>query len=143
MISLSKENQSEYISPAIKQLFLPGVAGSLAVLFSHPMDLVKTRLQLDNEMAKRGASRHYTGIFNCLSHNWNNHGIRGIQRGVSYGILREFFFSSARIGSFEPTLVIFKKLIGTDDSAISSFERYVVGQTVGFNLMFKSIHIYI
>ena len=60
-------------------------AGSCAVFFSHPIDLTKTRLQLDNELAKRGSPRAYKGIFDCLYHNWSNFGIRGLQRGLQFG----------------------------------------------------------
>lgn len=61
------------------------LTGSCAVVFSHPMDLTKTRLQLDNELAKRGSPRSYKGILDCLQHNFNNYGIRGLQRGLQFG----------------------------------------------------------
>lgn len=44
---------------------LPAIAGGLAVLFSHPLELTKTRIQLDNERAQsRNIPRQYSGVFN-------------------------------------------------------------------------------
>ena len=36
----------------VKQLGMPAVAGSLAACFTHPLELTKIRLQLDNELAQ-------------------------------------------------------------------------------------------
>jgi peptide methionine sulfoxide reductase MsrB len=35
-----------------KQIGLPAVSGAMAVCFSHPLELTKIRLQLDNELAQ-------------------------------------------------------------------------------------------
>ncbi len=135
---MASDNHS-FLSNGTKQMLYPGIAGSMAVLFSHPIDLTKTRLQLDNEMAKRGAPRHYSGIVNCISHNWKKDGIRGLQRGLSFGIAREFAYSSARIGSFDPALKIMKNINGTSNSPPTYFERYVVGQTMGNYFKFQYV----
>lgn len=85
----------------LKQFGLPAVAGSTAVLFSHPLELVKSRLQLDNELRARGAPSRYAGWYDCVRTSWARGGARDLWRGVQFGVAREFVFNSARIGSFD------------------------------------------
>lgn len=86
---------------------------------------------IDNEMATKGSPRAYRGIFHCLYHNWQTAGIKGLQRGLSYGILREFFFNGARIGCYEPVLHQYQKFRSIDSSSLSNYERFFLGQIVG------------
>ena len=85
----------------LKQFGLPAVAGSTAVLASHPLELVKSRLQLDNELRARGATSQYTGWLDCVQTSWARGGARDLWRGVQFGVAREFVFNAARIGSFD------------------------------------------
>lgn len=126
----------EFLPPLVKQILLPSLAGSTAVCFTHPMDLTKIRLQLDNEMAKKGSPRAYKGIFHCLQHNWTNDGIRGLQRGLSFGIVREFLFTGCRIGLYDVALKRFKVFRGTGEVAPTASEQMIVGQSVGKMLGF-------
>ena len=88
----------------LEQLGAPATAGGISVIFSHPLELVKVRLQLDNERASRGTPRLYRGWIDCLRQNWGTCGIRGLQQGLSVGIAREMCFNAIRIGLFEPVL---------------------------------------
>ena len=45
----------------LQQMGLPALAGGIAVCFSHPLELTKVRLQLDNERGLRGEPRMYRG----------------------------------------------------------------------------------
>jgi len=85
----------------LKQFGLPAVAGSLAVLVSHPLELTKVRLQLDNELKARGSVGEYKGWLDCVATSWRRGGFRNLWRGVQFGVAREFFFNAARIGSFD------------------------------------------
>lgn len=80
-------------------------------------------------MALKGSKRSYNGILHCLYHNWETAGIRGLQRGLSYGIMREFFFNGARIGCYEPILHQYQKL--KHNQTLSNYERFFIGQIVG------------
>lgn len=88
--------------PLIEQLGAPAVAGGIAVCFSHPLELTKVRLQLDNERAAQGTPRMYKGWVDCVVSNWRSDGVRGLQRGLSLGITREVCFNAVRIGLLEP-----------------------------------------
>ena len=74
--------------PLVAQLGMPALAGGMAVIFSHPLELTKVRLQLDNERAAQGTPRSYKGWLDCVVQNWRADGVRGLQRGLSLGIAR-------------------------------------------------------
>ena len=87
-----------------KQFGLPACAGSLAVCISHPLELTKVRLQLDNELVARGQPGRYRGWRHCVATSWRAGGVGNLWSGLSFGVAREFVFNCVRIGSFEPVL---------------------------------------
>ncbi|KAH8051573.1 oxidative phosphorylation uncoupler [Aureococcus anophagefferens] len=90
----------------LKQFGLPAVAGSLAVCVSHPLELTKVRLQLDNELQARGSAGRYGGWLDCVRESWRAGGVGNLWSGLRFGVAREFAFNCARIGSFEPALAV-------------------------------------
>jgi solute carrier family 25, member 34/35 len=54
-----------------------------------------------------------------------------LQRGLSFGILREFFFNGARIGCYEPVLHQYQRIRNIDPQSMSNYERFFLGQLVG------------
>jgi solute carrier family 25, member 34/35 len=67
-------------------------AGALAacgaVTVTNPMEVVKTRLQLQGELAARGqVKKIYTGVFQALRVIAINEGIRGIIRNLKNGLI--------------------------------------------------------
>ena len=119
----------------VAMLGMPAAAGGLAVCFTHPLELTKVRLQLDNEAAA-WTQRVYKGWIDCFVQNFKTDGVRGLQRGLSLGIAREVCFNAVRIGLLEPvTDGVHMSAIATglvDASAMpSSTERLVSGLTCG------------
>lgn len=112
-----------------KQALLPGFAGCCAVSFSHPLEMTKVRLQLDNELAKKGAVRAYRGFIHCISNSWKTQGIIGLQRGLSFGMAREFCFNALRIGAYDPSLAAYALTLNGAEP--STFEKFAVGLCVG------------
>lgn len=92
--------------PLWLEMALPAAAGGLAVCFSHPLELTKIRLQLDQERAAAGTPRAYKGWADCIASNWRSDGLRGLQRGLSLGIGREVVFNAVRIGLYNPVLAL-------------------------------------
>ena len=114
----------------LESMGLPAIAGGMAVCLSHPLELTKVRLQLDNEVAARGTKRQYEGWTDCLQKNWRSDGIRGLQRGLPLGITREVFFNAVRIGLYEPVLGTIGSISGRGERAPSMQERMLAGFTV-------------
>ena len=118
------------------QLGLPALAGGLAVCFTHPLELTKVRLQLDNERASAGTPRVYKGWVDCFAKNYHSDGIGGLQRGLSVGIMREVCFNAVRIGLVEPVLdAVHAGAVATGmakaDAGPTGAERLVAGLTCG------------
>lgn len=75
--------------PAVKGLSTMGgfVSGGMAACFAvtvtNPLEVVKTRLQLQGELASKGqVKKVYTNVFQALGVIGKNEGIRGLQRGL-------------------------------------------------------------
>jgi len=68
--------------------FLMGcIASCSAVTVSNPFEVVKTRLQLQGELQRQGVYvKSYRGMFHGLYVIFVNEGIRGIQKGLFFGI---------------------------------------------------------
>ena len=120
----------------LQQMGMPALAGGIAVCFSHPLELTKVRLQLDNERGLRGEPRMYRGWVDCVKQNFRAEGVRGLQRGLSLGITREVAFNAVRIGLLEQVLEkVHASAAGVGlvaaDAPPSATERLVSGLTCG------------
>mmetsp|Transcript_3710 Transcript_3710/g.5395 ORF Transcript_3710/g.5395 Transcript_3710/m.5395 type:complete len:102 (+) Transcript_3710:505-810(+) len=80
-----------------------GMGAAVAVLFSNPMEVAKTRLQMQNELS-RDKPRVYGSVFDVLQKTWKREGIRGVQRGLTISILRDGSKCCFRLGLYEPIL---------------------------------------
>jgi solute carrier family 25, member 34/35 len=68
-------------------ILLGSVASSSAVCFSNPLELIKSRLQLQGELGKRpSGSVVYRGWIHAFTHIIKHEGIRGIQQGIRTAI---------------------------------------------------------
>jgi hypothetical protein len=107
-----------------------GIACSAAEAVTLPIDVVKTRLQIDGEL---GHKRQYTGSFNALRVMARTEGIGSWWKGISPAILRQATYGTIRYGAYEPIkgiiagdtpkadLAMWQKLVaGTLSGAISS-----------------------
>lgn len=127
MSSVSSERfrPLHFLPPTVKQFLLPSLAGCMAVVFSHPLELIKVRLQLD----RNGATRSYRGWFHCFVHTWKTHGLRGLENGLQFGLLREFFFNAIRFGCYDQALHTYASLMS--ENTVTIAEKFAVGLGVG------------
>ena len=60
-----------------------GVSGVAARLLTHPMDTVKTQMQVQGAVAAAGGNRalHYRGVADAVAKIVANEGVRGFYRG--------------------------------------------------------------
>ncbi|KAL6947219.1 Mitochondrial oxaloacetate carrier protein [Hanseniaspora vineae] len=78
-----------------------GLAACIAVTVTNPIELVKTRMQLQGELSATN-QRIYTNPFQALSVIYKNEGIRGLQKGLSCAYIYQIGLNGCRLGFYEP-----------------------------------------
>jgi len=72
-----------------------------ACVFTNPLEVVKTRLQLQGELRAWGSyQRHYRGVLQALWMVARTDGVRGLQKGLSVGLLYQGLMNGVRLGSY-------------------------------------------
>ncbi|KAK9469623.1 mitochondrial carrier domain-containing protein [Lipomyces arxii] len=96
-------------TPEKKQLSTSGgfTAGAIAacgaVTITNPIEIVKTRMQLQGELHRKGeVKKVYTGLFQALRTILKNEGFRGWQRGLSAAYVYQIGLNGCRLGFYEP-----------------------------------------
>ncbi|CAH2073196.1 unnamed protein product, partial [Iphiclides podalirius] len=78
-----------------------GLAGAGATIFTNPMDVVKTRFQLQGELRARNEhTPRYRGIFHALYVIARNDGVLALQKGLAPAMLLGFTMNSVRLGMY-------------------------------------------
>lgn len=81
-----------------------GLAACGAVTFTNPIELVKTRMQLQGELTSKAATnRIYKNPFQALLLIYKNEGVRGIQKGLFCAYIYQLGLNGCRLGLYEPT----------------------------------------
>mmetsp|Transcript_18318 Transcript_18318/g.26714 ORF Transcript_18318/g.26714 Transcript_18318/m.26714 type:complete len:218 (+) Transcript_18318:159-812(+) len=105
-VSASAPPRSE--SYVVKALLSGSVCAFVAALVN-PLDVVKIRMQNQSLSSPWPEKTMISGLIRI----YRDEGIRGWCRGVNASILRELFYSSIRIGAYEPILLLLSK--GNDE----------------------------
>ncbi|XP_072944028.1 solute carrier family 25 member 35-like isoform X2 [Epargyreus clarus] len=78
-----------------------GLAGAGATIITNPMDVVKTRMQLQGELRARSEhTTRYRGIFHALYVIARADGALALQKGLAPAIVLGFSMNSVRLGTF-------------------------------------------
>ncbi|XP_026749191.2 solute carrier family 25 member 35-like isoform X1 [Galleria mellonella] len=78
-----------------------GLAGAGATVFTNPIDVVKTRMQLQGELRTRSEqSTRYRGIFHALYVIARADGALALQKGLVPAVLLGFSMNSVRLGTY-------------------------------------------
>uniref|UniRef100_A0A5F8G5R0 Solute carrier family 25 member 34 n=1 Tax=Monodelphis domestica TaxID=13616 RepID=A0A5F8G5R0_MONDO len=84
------------VSPAA-DLVLGASACCLACVFTNPLEVVKTRLQLQGELQARGTHpRPYRGLFRAVGAVARADGLRGLQKGLGAALLYQGLMNGVR-----------------------------------------------
>lgn len=83
---------SDSAPPKKYPFWLGGAAASIAVCFTHPLDLTKVRMQ---------NSPHKTTTLGLLRSTLANEGVRGLYIGISASVLRQMTYSLTRFAAYE------------------------------------------
>ncbi|XP_030078482.1 solute carrier family 25 member 34 isoform X2 [Microcaecilia unicolor] len=83
--------------PPPVDLVLGASACCLACVFTNPLEVVKTRLQLQGELRSRGSyPRHYRGVLQAALAVGQADGLRGLQKGLTAGLLYQGLMNGVR-----------------------------------------------
>ncbi|TIA89691.1 hypothetical protein E3P99_01933 [Wallemia hederae] len=74
---------------------------SAAFTLSNPMEVAKTRLQLQGELSKQGV-KVYNNVGEVFTKTYKHEGIRGLQRGLGTSYVYQTALNGCRLGFYEP-----------------------------------------
>ncbi|KAI9308858.1 mitochondrial carrier domain-containing protein [Cunninghamella echinulata] len=109
-MSIAQKQQQQTIQSKHKDTAIGFVIGGLAacgaVTFTNPVEVVKTRLQLQGELVRAGTlsaeSKPYHNSFQALKVVFQNEGIRGLQRGLGVAYIYQVCLNGSRLGLYDP-----------------------------------------
>jgi hypothetical protein len=107
----------------IKSVSAAGISAVITVTGIHPIDVIKTRLQISGNGARDYKS---LGIFGSIKTITKEEGIQAFWKGVSAAWLREASYTSLRLGLYSPI----KQQMGVDDKS-HFFMKFSAGSVAG------------
>ncbi|KAJ3731997.1 mitochondrial carrier domain-containing protein [Lentinula guzmanii] len=110
---------------------LGGIAACIAVTISNPAEVIKTRLQLQGELAKEGAVRVYRHAPDAFVKTWKNEGLRGLQRGLGPAYMYQILLNGSRLGFYEPFRREINELVGQSPEEQIPFTSVLAGASSG------------
>jgi len=111
--------------------FLLGALGaSGAVCFTNPLEVIKTRFQLQGELKKVGNYKvHYRNFAHAIYVVAKNEGPLALQKGLLPSMGHQVFLNGTRLGIFD--LAQKKKWILKSDGTVSLIKSALVGAGAG------------
>ena len=86
----------------LEELLLAGTAGTCAGILTNPLEVVKTRIQLQGELRSRGQyTVHYRNVFHGLLAITRSEGVKALQKGLVPAIGYQFLLNATRLGLFQ------------------------------------------
>ncbi|KAH8322546.1 solute carrier family 25 member 35-like [Drosophila bipectinata] len=90
---------------ATSDFVLGGVAAMGAGLFTNPVEVIKTRIQLQGELAAKGShAQPYRSVFQAFVTVAKNDGIMGLQKGLAPALCFQFVINSFRLSIYTHAL---------------------------------------
>jgi hypothetical protein len=97
----------------LKQVGCAGGAAVITVTFIHPIDVLKTRLQVSGEAGRAGRNYSELGIVGSVKTIAQEEGIAAFWKGIQAAWLRESSYTSIRLGLYAPI----KEAFGADKNS--------------------------
>lgn len=94
LVRAGKSTTDNQPAGALHTLLAGGAAGVGSWILTMPIDVVKTRLQVDGPTGGGAQRPRYTGIVDCVNQSWRSEGWRFLTRGMSSTLLRAFLMNS-------------------------------------------------
>jgi len=104
----------------LSQVGMAGGAAVITVTFIHPIDVVKTRIQISSEYGALGMGGTVKKVV-------GDEGVSALWKGVNAAWLREASYTSLRLGLYEPVKVMF----GASDAGAPFYKKFLAGSAAG------------
>lgn len=92
-----KENFFQY-----DELLLGGMGAACAGFFTNPLEVVKTRIQLQGELRARGQyTVHYRNVFHAFYAVAKAEGFTSLQKGLAPALWYQFIMNGCRFGAYQ------------------------------------------
>uniref|UniRef100_A0A182PZX9 Mitochondrial 2-oxodicarboxylate carrier n=1 Tax=Anopheles farauti TaxID=69004 RepID=A0A182PZX9_9DIPT len=120
----------EFLRQAAMQVGAGGSAGFVEVCIMHPLDLVKTRLQLQAKPAAGAAksTTYYNGVFDCIRKMAKSEGVFSLYKGILPPVLVETPKRAVKFLTFEQYKRFF--MFGSDKPTPLTFSLAGLGAGV-------------
>lgn len=99
---------------------MAGTSAVITVSFIHPIDVVKTRIQVSSEYSALGMGGTVKKVM-------SDEGFTALWKGVNAAWLREASYTSLRLGLYEPTKILF----GANDAGAPFYKKFLAGSAAG------------
>ena len=109
----------------LKNIGCAGGAAVITVSFIHPIDVVKTRLQISGEAGRVGKT--YSGVGDVIKTVSAEEGTSAFYKGIGAAWLREASYTSLRLGLYEPM----KGVTGADKKDAGFLSKFLAGALAG------------
>lgn len=104
-------------TPTILQsTFLGGTAAVFAVNFTHPIELVKSRVQINN-----------LGVIQTISETLKHEGLPAFWKGLPWAYCREGSYTAIRLGAYAPV----RDAIGANKPDSPAYMKFLAGAMTG------------
>jgi hypothetical protein len=100
----------------IQSTVLGGTAAMFAVNFTHPIELVKTRVQVSQN-----------GVIQTCSNTMRNEGFAAFWKGIPWAYCREGSYTAIRLGAYAPV----RDAIGAGSPDAPFYLKFLAGALTG------------
>ena len=88
--------------PQYLEFLFGGLSTCGAALITNPLEVVKTRMQLQGELLARGQFQvHYRNVFHAFFTIARHEGVCALQKGIKPALLYQFVMNGFRLGTFQ------------------------------------------
>ncbi|XP_017015359.2 solute carrier family 25 member 35 [Drosophila takahashii] len=109
---------------------LGGFAAMSAVMFTNPIDVVKTRMQLQGELASRGTYvKPYKNLPQAMVQIVRNDGLLALEKGLAPALCYQFVLNSVRLSTYSNALEL--GFLHNSDGSISFYRGMFFGALGG------------
>eukprot|EP01017_Pseudomicrothorax_dubius_P033490 TRINITY_DN4490_c0_g3_i1.p2 TRINITY_DN4490_c0_g3~~TRINITY_DN4490_c0_g3_i1.p2 ORF type:complete len:298 (-),score=84.58 TRINITY_DN4490_c0_g3_i1:1064-1957(-) len=107
---------------------LAGISSMIAGFTLHPVDTCKVRMQKQGEAGTGASAAKRLNLFQTFRYVIQTEGVRALYKGLIASQFRDLFYSSLRLGLYEP----FKQLLGEKDPKTTPYwKKFVSGGMSG------------